>query len=782
MDKPTTSVNSGAAGAASVEVRGNVKPDLVVGNTVVILDGAGNSLGSFTIRAGSTYSAPTGTTKINVTEAIANGGAVDTNARTLIFTYTTDQSRIVASDIIPGSVDNTNRVNFDFFSRSELLSDYAVTFGGDNDDYSPYDILARTENLGLRANSAAYVTGTGAFDRITVSRVDAITANVTVEAFREATFTNQIRGTLTYLVSLVNDILLEGGFGDDLFLLDGDLNAKVTVHGMAGSDRLTILGKNADTAVYTPGTNTEDGLDEEPDLRGTIVIDTDVADTLTTQVDFEEFENTGSVTIQDVKSLSLVTPLSSDSLEIDSPAADRNRITGFSGAVAIVPLVFFNAASLTVDTGTNDGIDGNDGLSVTTLPLVATGLKNLTINTGDADDLLELQGGDFRLPVADGAFTYNAGAAGMNGNRVVVYAGSTAVDFTLSDASLTSSGKGKVELNGVTKAELYGSNLADKFTFEDWTGSATAAGNDGDDEYVFRTGSDSATYTVNEFDAQGDDTVDFSDLGEPAQALDWLNPAGAVTETSLVSLSGGGTVDVGAVNQQLNIEYAENARPYVDPVEGDTRGVPQEPIPYSVRFVDVGTKTTHTAVITWGDGQTDDPATVVESAEPSVDGVVQGTHEFMGVGTYTVQVALTNDGGVSAAVDTKVTIRNILVKPDLNRPGQVSLYVGGTNNPDAYVFLQRPAGDVVVSMTLPNYYGVFQPSANGAIYVFTCDGNDLIRFSPLLTYDTLVYAGAGSDVIVTGSGDDFIDGRPGQRCGWRQATETTPSWPSRGTT
>ncbi len=98
--------------------------------------------------------------------------------------------------------------------------------------------------------------------------------------------------------------------------------------------------------------------------------------------------------------------------------------------------------------------------------------------------------------------------------------------------------------------------------------------------------------------------VDFSPLGQdsPAHAVDWLNPGGAVTATSLATHPSLGTVSVGDEGQQSNVEYGLNVEPHVDPIQGDERGVRCEPIPYEVRFVDVGTKMTHSAVIEWGDG------------------------------------------------------------------------------------------------------------------------------------------------------------------------------------
>lgn len=383
-------------------------------------------------------------------------------------------------------------------------------------------------------------------------------------------------------------------------------------------------------------------------------------------------------------------------------------------------------------------------------------VTSIRVASGGGHDVLriDLSGGD---PIPDGGLEYSH----TIGEAEVIVSGADS-DFTLSDDELDVSAAGLIDFaSAISVATLTGGAGDNVFTVREWTGTVTAAGDKGDDRYVFNAGAATAICTIVELADEGNDTVDFSALSESAQALDWLRPAGTVTATSLVSLLGGGSVDVDVAGQQLNIEYAENVRAYVDPIDGDTLGVPQEPIPYSMRFVDVGTLTTHTAVINWRDGQRDDPATVVESPEPSVDGVVQGTHEFMRLGRYPVQVEVTNDGGVTASADTTVTIRRVVVKPDRNRPGEMSLYVGGTDGADAFLFVQKSDGKVAVTMPLPKYCGVFQPTANGAIYAFMGDGNDLVLFSSDVTRDGIIDAGAGIDVVQTARGNDFVNAGAG---------------------
>ena len=310
----------------------------------------------------------------------------------------------------------------------------------------------------------------------------------------------------------------------------------------------------------------------------------------------------------------------------------------------------------------------------------------------------------------------------------------------------------------------------------------TLKGRGGDDLYQFLEHAADRSYTVVEVPGEGDDTVDFSSLGQdsPVQALDWLRPSGAVTGTSLVSHPALGSVNVEATGQQLNIEYGLNVRPHLDPlmrnaqtgVPADTIGVRCEPIPFEVRFVDVGTKMTRSAVIDWGDGQKDDPAKIAAGAT-AVDGVVEGVHSFTELGTYTVDITLTTHAppevwpqGVvpwdtSATASASVEILPAVVKNDPQRPGELAAFVGGSLKDDSIQIVPY-LGGMYVWMNQPPCLSWLQPTTGGHIYVFVCQGNDYVYLDSRILNDAEIYGGPGNDVLYGAAGNDKLDGHEGR--------------------
>jgi hypothetical protein len=119
-----------------------------------------------------------------------------------------------------------------------------------------YDILADPSVVGLRAGAAAYVTGTGAHDRITITPGGAGQANVLVEAFSAAAMNpGDLIATASYTVNTANGILVEAGANDDLINYDVNVGANLEVRGGHGRDTLRVQNG---TPSYTPAAPGDD--------------------------------------------------------------------------------------------------------------------------------------------------------------------------------------------------------------------------------------------------------------------------------------------------------------------------------------------------------------------------------------------------------------------------------------------------------------------------------------------------------------------------------------------
>ncbi len=359
---------------------------------------------------------------------------------------------------------------------------------------TPHDQWLNTASIGQNT-AFHYVTGTGAHDIITITNAGGGNATVSVQAFSDGGYATALAvpgsagasTTYSYTLSLDRPFTIDGGDLNDRIILDGDLGFAMTVRGMNGVDELIVKGKNAASGTYTPGTNTGNGLDGNPDLRGAVVIGS-------TTISFQEFEATSLVTVQDVGNFTLRTPLSDDSLSFVSAAVGQNQITGSSDSVGIVPLTFFNVATMTIDTGTNDGASPSDTVTVNAAP-VAAGLQNLTVSTGNGFDILRTTLTNYALPVAGGAFTFQGGSSS---DEIEATAN---VSFNLSDASLAIVGDSSIVLSSVEEADLTGGASANTFTVSNWTGLADLDGAGSDDAYIVNlTGA-------------GNGTVDIEDTG-----------------------------------------------------------------------------------------------------------------------------------------------------------------------------------------------------------------------------------------------------------------------------
>lgn len=384
------------------------------------------------------------------------------------------------------------------FSRVPITADKVLS-GGNwvanldpavlNTTPTPYDHFKADPHVGINS-SIEYITGTGAHDIITAAKTGPTTALVTIEPFFDTTYATPINipgqttATYSYTIDTTKAIVIDGGSGNDRFVIDADLGASITVRGdtwtnesFGKASSLIVRGKGAATGVYTPTPHLDDSPSGGRDLRGQITIGSTV-------INFLEFSDASSVTISDVESFVFRTPPApadgsgGNTLSVDSPEAGRNRVGrgGFTSGAAIVPLIFFDVANFTLDTATHNAASPDDMITIESTGLVASGLKNFTVNTGDGDDALVIvAGAGFGLPVAGGAFTYNAGAqTTVDGDNLIIHALAGAAGAFHPDGA--TAGSGRFLKNGAT---LFATGL-ERAVVDRFADFALVTPNDGD--------------------------------------------------------------------------------------------------------------------------------------------------------------------------------------------------------------------------------------------------------------------------------------------------------------
>ncbi len=665
---------------------------------------------------------------------------------------------------------------YDFFTRYPMVrgdgntdNDVLGAFGAT----TPYDQMRVDPNIG--PSNMEYVTGTGQNDIITITKTGATTGTVTIQAFTDAAYTSAIEvpgsavsgSVFSYTIDLTRPLLIDAGARDDRIVLDADLGTTITLRGMHGSDDVVIMGKGASSGSYVPGTNTANGLDGQPDFRGSLVIGA-------TTINFQEFETGASgstVTIQDVGTFTFRTPLAADVLTLDSVAAGQSRVTGTSGGVTIVPMTFFNVASLVVDTAANDGGAGSDTFTVASGGLVAAGLQNLTYDAGTGSDVFVLNVASYLLPAGGGGITF-LGGSGTDEIRATADA-----SFTLSDTSLGISTGGAVALSSVNRATLTGGAGANSFSVANWSGEATLRGQGGDDAYtVDFVGSGSGTVGVDDSSGTGDTVAVNGTAGADALTLEATSVARAseaVTYSGIEDL----TVDAKGGADLITVNGTGPVTTVLGGADDDD---------FVVNAVAV-------AGITLNGQAGSDDYTVNFGA---LDGVVNVADAPVGVfdrlfvngtsvgdmlliapafvkrnGTETVNYSGIEELNVDAgAGDDDITVDGTSVptyvyggigddKFTVNGPMTALLTLDGGPGTDSLLF-NGTSGDDVIILTDSSITGLgagvtFVNIENLAIDAGA--GNDVVDGSAL-TMSVTIYGGTGDDTLIGGSNDDTIYG------------------------
>jgi hypothetical protein len=402
-----------------------------------------------------------------------------------------------------------------FFTRFSLQEGDRPAFMDLFDSWDPfarnnyYDILVSDPDIGPNPNGLAYVTGTGAFDDIVITRIDDTTAFVSVTPHRGPTFTPASMITFapfTYAIDYTNGILIDGGVNDDRITIDATLGVEVRVRGGQGRNELRVLSNGVSDAAFTPSSDPVYVGGLPTSLDATVVLSgLGFSDTT---IDISEFGTDSTVVFDGFINLTYLPPADGRTdIRLNGGAID-GRIGGPNGLIDTMVMRFINVANVLIDTSfvdPADNVDTNDILRIEGSAFSVPGLQNFEFRSGRGNDTLIVATPVFTLPVPGGAFIYDAG----NGQDTI---GTDAdADFTLTDATLTSTGSSVVELFNLLGefADLTGGDGDNTFLVENWAGIGTVNGLGGDDIFTFGTAGDIDTF-IGEFTViggGGDDTL-----------------------------------------------------------------------------------------------------------------------------------------------------------------------------------------------------------------------------------------------------------------------------------
>jgi RTX calcium-binding nonapeptide repeat (4 copies)/Beta-propeller repeat len=191
-----------------------------------------------------------------------------------------------------------------------------------------------------------------------------------------------------------------------------------------------------------------------------------------------QMQNVEGAVVTRARSLTYETQGSADSLTVSSVGLTGSRITGTSDTYPVQSLIWSLTPTVTIDTGANDGSFAglaNDTVVFGAGSLDATGMKNLTVNTGKGADTLTLQIVDLGLPVAGGSFRFNGGA----GADRILATGNT--DWRLNDIRLMSTAGGSLFHDEIERATLTGGAGNNVLNGADYSGALTLNGSGGND-------------------------------------------------------------------------------------------------------------------------------------------------------------------------------------------------------------------------------------------------------------------------------------------------------------
>ena len=430
-----------------------------------------------------------------------------------------------------GTPANEHLQNIGMFSRFPLMTDQSVNgmnLGNNNNvsnTQNSYATLLTNVTANKTANFSDVVTGTGAFDQITI-KAGAMPgkADVVVTAFNDATFQTQIGPAASnpqkYTVDYSKGLLIDLGRSNDQISIDGTLGVGIRLRGGAGDTELDVNGDGKVDGTFTPN----DLTTTVPGLGATLGASIQVP-SLKTNITASEFTAASTVFVSKFNKFTYLTAGKASATLQTTGGATNGGVVDISGQLTSTDknnnlvttdaaiLRFQDVANFLVDT--TKGAATNDSLTIGDGGFAAKGLVNFEFDAGPGSDTLTIGYPDISLPDPKGVFTYDAGA----GNDTI--ATDADGDFILTDDLLTSVTGGSVVLLNIKGevANLTGGVSNNTITVNTWAGTGTLDGGGGDDNLVLGTSGDIDT-VVGRFLVKGGDGKDTLTLDDSATSDD----------------------------------------------------------------------------------------------------------------------------------------------------------------------------------------------------------------------------------------------------------------------
>lgn len=166
-----------------------------------------------------------------------------------------------------------------------IVTRFDLQLHGSSTMVNTYDVLAADADIGLRDTDRdgvpdfAYVTGTGAHDRITLTDLGGGVTSVQIDAYLDSEMTDLIRSdsyTITQGVDTEGLIVIDSSVNDDEVLVDAAVTANVMVRGGDGDDLIQggsgndrLFGEDGNDVIYGgAGHDVLFGQDGDDDLFG----------------------------------------------------------------------------------------------------------------------------------------------------------------------------------------------------------------------------------------------------------------------------------------------------------------------------------------------------------------------------------------------------------------------------------------------------------------------------------------------------------------------------------